>query len=105
MRLIDADELMKEIKSSFCKACIKYCRSCDIDDFISYIDDASTIDAIPLINGHWIDLSRINQLLNTNVPVVHCHHCGISFIGLADSKGFVYKYCPHCGKRTDGDKE
>lgn len=67
------------------------------------VRNAPAIDAIPLINGHWIDASRINRLLDTNVPVVHCRHCGISFIGLSDSKGFAYKYCPHCGKRTDGD--
>lgn len=67
------------------------------------VRNAPAIDAIPLINGHWIDLSRINQLLNTNVPVVHCNYCGISFICVANGKGYMYKYCPTCGKRLDGD--
>lgn len=76
-----------------------------IYSILDRLEEELTIDAIPLINGHWLDASRINRLLNTNAPVVHCHHCGISFIGLANSKGFVYKYCPHCGKRTDGEAE
>lgn len=115
MRLIDADELKAYFGfGKTCEDCEYEKYNCTLkceQEFKSFynvcdaIDAQETIDAVPLINGHWIDLQRINQLLNTNVPVVHCNYCGISFIGVANSKGYMYKYCPVCGKRLDGEAE
>ena len=47
MRLIDADALKERIKDFNCKDCNHYnfirCRACQIDDALSYIDDAPTV--------------------------------------------------------------
>ena len=51
MRLIDADALKEQIENFNCKDCRHYnfikCRACQIDDALSYIEDAPTV-------GEWI---------------------------------------------------
>lgn len=53
MRLIDADALKEQIENFNCKDCNHYnfvrCRACQIDDALSYIDEAPTI-------GGWISV-------------------------------------------------
>ena len=53
MRLIDANALKKQIEDFNCKDCNHYnfvrCRACQIDDALSYIDDAPTV-------GEWISV-------------------------------------------------
>ena len=54
MRPIDADTLEKQIKDWYCdpKRCDSYngvrCRACHIDDALSEIDRAPTVDAVPI---------------------------------------------------------
>lgn len=53
MRLIDADDLIKQIEDFNCKDCNNYnfvrCRACKIDDAVTYIDEAPTV-------GEWISV-------------------------------------------------
>ena len=53
MRLIDADALKEQIENFNCKDCNHYnfvrCRACQIDDAVTYIDEAPTV-------GEWISV-------------------------------------------------
>ena len=52
-RLIDADKRIAEIKKIYCDGCDNYggakCRACWVDDAICLIDDATTVDAVPVV--------------------------------------------------------
>lgn len=49
-RLIDADAPTSRLKAIFCKECIETfgCVCCSVGDYFEEIDDAPTIDAVPL---------------------------------------------------------
>lgn len=52
MRLIDADELKIYISTTFCDTCKRdkgVCSSCAFDDVFIAIEDAPTIDAVPVV--------------------------------------------------------
>ena len=52
-RLIDADKRIAEIKKLYCDGCDNYggvrCRACWVDDAMCLIDDATTVDAVPVV--------------------------------------------------------
>ena len=52
-RLIDADKRIAEIKKIYCDGCDNYggakCRACWVDDAMCLIDDATTVDAVPVV--------------------------------------------------------
>ena len=60
-RLIDADKRISEIKKIYCDGCDNYggakCRACWVDDAMCLIDDATTVDAVPVVRcrecKHW----------------------------------------------------
>lgn len=65
MRLIDADALKKQIEDFHCKNCDNYnfvrCRACHIDDAISYLDEAPTVNGwisvkerLPMVSGVYL---------------------------------------------------
>lgn len=51
-RLIDANARIEEIRKAYCHNCENYngvkCRACWVDDAIGLIDDATTVDAVPV---------------------------------------------------------
>ena len=60
-RMIDADKRIAEIKKIYCDGCDNYggakCRACWVDDAMCLIDDATTVDAVPVVRcrdcKHW----------------------------------------------------
>ena len=52
-RLIDADKRIAENKKLYCDGCNNYggakCRACWVDDAMCLIDDAPTVDAVPVV--------------------------------------------------------
>ena len=64
-RLIDADALVKHTKDVYCYGCNHYnyikCRSCGTGDAIYAIENADTVDAIPI---SWLK----ENALSTNNP-------------------------------------
>lgn len=61
MRLIDADVLKEQIENFNCKGCNHYnfvrCRACQIDDALSYIDDAQTVEDTN-VPSKWISVKE-----------------------------------------------
>lgn len=79
MRLIDADALWEQISqhSPF--------------DALSLIEDAPTITAIPIRNGHWIE-EPIEDEWGKLPSIWHCSEC--------DNLEFNNSpYCPYCGAK------
>lgn len=83
MRLIDADALKEQIENFNCKDCNHYnfvrCRACQIDDALSYIDDAPTVaqwisvkDRLPDAAGYECLVCAVNENYNqTHVFTAH----------------------------------
>lgn len=83
MRLIDADALKEQIENFNCKDCNHYnfvrCRACQIDDALSYIDDAPTVgewisveDRLPDAAGYECLVCAVNKNYNqTHVFTAH----------------------------------
>ena len=92
MRLVDADalskQLIKHIKSIHCDNYIyaRY-RMFGVDDALSYIKDAPTIDAVR--HRHWI-----KDMVDTP-DIWVCGECRFRM-------SWRSKYCPNCGARMDG---
>lgn len=99
MRMIDGDGLAGRIKEMICKPCIKNgrdyngvsCRACRYGDEIRDIEDATEVEAVQVIHGHW-------------TREYDCSECGmpaptddrVDFIDIVE-----LKFCPYCGAKMD----
>ena len=103
MRLIDADALKayitkgyEEMKSEFKTDKYRGIAKLVTESFCMDIDEAPTIDAVPVKHGHWIEIEH---------GTVHgyCSNCGWkSHLYEDDVVGMPY--CPNCGARM-GERE
>ena len=97
MRLIDADVLDKSIRDWYCapERCDNYngvrCRACSIDDALSELDSAPTIDAEPVRHGRWV-----RDTVDTP-DIWFCTACKYCI-------AWRPNYCPNCGAKMDGGK-
>lgn len=64
---------------------------------VSDIDAISTVDAEPVVHGHWIDA----EVCGIDMPTVRCSVCSIRFCDLINNHRYMYRYCPHCGAKMD----
>lgn len=95
-RLIDADKRIAEIKKIYCDGCDNYggakCRACWVDDAMCLIDDAATVDAVPVV--------RCRQCKHCDPENHHCDH----YMGtVAPLRRDPDDFCSY-GERKDGDK-
>lgn len=97
MRIIDAEALEHSIKSWYCdpERCNNYdgvmCRACHIDDALSEIDRAPTVDAEPVRHGRWM----------THEGVLGVAYCSVCCYELKTNNT---NYCPNCGAKMEGDE-
>ena len=98
MRLIDADALMQTlgITDMDCGKCAWYSkgyRRCkrdgDFEDACCAIEEAPTIEAVPVVHGRW---ERVGD------SSYECSACGC----ISCCKG---DYCPDCGAKMDGGED
>lgn len=87
MRLIDADELHDCIMDNDIHNGIM-----SVKNVYEFIEEAPTIDAVPVKHGMWIHNDEWWEFICTS-----CHR------GIGNIK--EYKYCPNCGARMDGDEQ
>lgn len=112
MRLIDADTLRDALGITGAKETCKGCQynkrfnfACNTDDAPSFayvceaIDDAPTIDAVPVRHGKWVPkYIRIGG--QDLVSGMKCSECGEDPLN-AEGDEFLTDYCPNCGARMD----
>lgn len=83
-RLIDADALKKDLTRFYDGEVVAR----------KLIDEQQTVDAVPVVHGHWKeDPSGYGFWI--------CSACG--FVSEASAANMLYKFCPVCGARMDGD--
>ena len=95
MRLIDANALYEKVDKPPMRGFVH----------------VSDIDTMPIINteslrshGKWYDKAPIIWHETSNIPVVQCSECGITFCDIINNHHYMYRYCPHCGARMDKEE-
>lgn len=99
MRLIDADELKNDIE------CLAFPPQDEREEaynngiaaVIEFIDNAKTVDAVPVVHAHLIKESSGAIINDFQTHYYKCSHCRYV---MSDRYG-LYKYCPNCGARMD----
>lgn len=109
MRLVNADALLCKLekysdptareKNEYLFGMQQRLETC-----IELVDDAPTVDAVPVVHGRWI----IKDNPGTGWYRVTCSECGEDVTSVAPVIGFFPKakatwdFCPNCGARMDG---
>lgn len=58
-------------------------------------------DVAPVVHGRWKERPAIRKIKNTNIPVVECSECGLTFCDIINNHTEIYRYCPYCGAKMD----
>ena len=135
MELIDRQAFIERERKLYCEDCDRRkgmkngkltvcyeigeapCRSCWLDDALTDLEDAPTIDAVPMRHGEWVWKHRhhggfktakgkcecgrdvyaqIDERYESDDP--YCPFCGV----MNDS--IFLNYCPNCRARMDGER-
>lgn len=100
MRLIDADVLEKDLRAyadNKGPMCGEYELANGILKAVGRVQQAPTVDAVPVVCGEWIQ--PLGDKLRT------CSNCRIS-MGLVDGELLCrFQHCPHCGAKMGGDSD
>ncbi len=100
MRLIDAEVLKKDIESFNRPLCDDYhMRSYVLDQIITDIENAPTINAVPVRHGRWIPCE--NDKWSNGVYALRCSECGRGYHLTSDKYICAWNYCPDCGAGMD----
>lgn len=99
MRLIDADAVMEDIKTSM--NCLTEVGIPINAEFLwgklnDALGNAETVDAEPVRHGHWIE--------DDDGDGRHCSICGEDYCYII-SNCELYNYCPNCGAKMDEVEE
>ena len=90
--LVDRDAVREFIMS--------YSHSTDVVFHMEkHLYEVPTIDAVPVVHGEWE-----RELDVHDEPFYQCSVCGECFDSNRDSTHEVFKYCPDCGARMDGER-
>lgn len=116
MRLIDENVLLEEIeKLPFINE--KYDHEHANKSFINGIETfhvmvLNVLKRQPIIrpeslrvHGMWYDKPPIIWHGTSNIPVVQCSECGITFCDIINNHHYMYRYCPYCGAVMDAEVE
>ena len=91
-RLIDANEVLKKQYNS---SPIKALGFADMVVDVRDIEDAPTVDAVPVVHGRW-EYRMVDPEYR-----YYKHECSICGF---DGEDF-YRYCPNCGAKMDGGND
>lgn len=67
------------------------------DDAITYVENAPTIDAVPVVHGRW---NEPTWRFQDGFWVCSC----CNFCTEASAAPRLYKYCPNCGSKMDSEE-
>lgn len=95
-RFIDADELIELVRlqkqdaldgATITNMSIFKQKAADCKNFIELIQNAPTVDAVPVIHGEWKTRKSWDMYV--------CSDCSHAFLE-------AHNYCPDCGAKMDG---
>ena len=97
-RLIDANNLIEEIREERCYNCRNFkdmkCDYCGTADYIYMIEDMPAADVAPVVHGRWIDKGEYAV----------CTECGVrsgtQYDGV-EPIPLMTQFCPNCGVKMD----
>lgn len=100
MRLIDADALKRKAQKVGTEAWLmKMTASIEttLNQFIDWIDDAPTIEAVSVVHGEWIN--HFDDLFpeDSTIECSICHE--------HQPMGIDENFCPNCGAKMDGERK
>lgn len=98
MRLIDAEELMRDIDEIYDTDKHKW--SEDAEDILKEISEARTVDVEPIRHGHWIKVETPHTS-PYELNIYKCSECDAHLFAVVDG----YRYCPNCGALMDEVEE
>ena len=96
MRLIDADAVLDRYYADWEYHCITMAED-DRQWLRQCIDQAPTIDAVPVVHGRWIPVPSSDMVTG---KAHECSECQKMRFG-----SFKPNYCPNCGAKMDGDND
>ena len=97
MRLIDADELAKKWTIASPEP-----YNTDAVEVLDSIREAPTVDAVEVVHGRWKEMHYEGGILDgTNFD--RCSVCGYERVFNDPALKTVFKYCPNCGAKMDGE--
>ena len=95
-RLIDANNLIEEIREERCYNCRNFkdmkCDYCGTADYIYMIEDMPTADVAPVRHGRWEEASDGDGIV--------CPFCRTDFCTIIYDTEY-FNYCPNCGAKMD----
>ena len=101
MRLVDADALLEYLMINMGWHDEDGIAVDDSDEkraiFKDLLDGVSTIDAVPVKHGRWLEKAVGNILQSAK-----CSACRKNHITLYEDYFTHYDYCPNCGAKMDG---
>ena len=96
-RLIDANNLIEEIREERCYNCRNFkdmkCDYCRTADYIYMIEDMPAVDVAPVRHGQWEEASDGDGIV--------CPFCRTDFCTIIYDTEY-FNYCPNCGAKMDG---
>ena len=96
-RLIDANNLIEEIREERCYNCRNFkdmkCDYCGTADYIYMIEDMPTADVAPVVHGRWVEKEKYTFGI--------MYDCSLCEDRILDN-GHPWNYCPNCGAKMDG---
>ena len=95
----DRRQGMKNGKLTFCyEIGDAPCRSCWLDDVLTDLENAPTIDAVEVVHGEWI------RVENDDSYHYECSRCGERPLYSRYGDVVLSGTCPMCGARMDGER-
>lgn len=106
-RLIDADALHRELVVEMvkCMRMSEETKGSMSERILNRLDEAPTIDAVPVVHGRWIIEGREFSVMGKDGFIrserkltFTCSNpkCGVGIVGLENMN-----YCPNCGAKMD----
>ena len=86
MKLVNAEEVRQIFDFE-----VAQCATDLFDAFDSAIENATAVDAAPVVHGRWMIAGRGIRACS------ECNH------GIREHMACVNHYCPNCGAKMDGD--
>lgn len=95
-RLIDANNLIEEIREERCYNCRNFkdmkCDYCGTADYIYMIEDMPVANVEPVRHGRWEEASDGDGIV--------CPFCRTDFCTIIYNTEY-FNYCPNCGAKMD----
>ncbi len=99
MRLGDLDALKSEFEWLLSQ--VSEGSKDEMRDVIKRIDNAPTVDAVPVVHGRWIDV----PWTYIGAKRYMCDQCSDDEYWKKRIVNIKENYCPNCGARMDGERK